>query len=282
MGNQMFQYAYASALATQHSAQLWIDRSQFDLPHTPESYRLDEFPIDLAFTGQSRSLLHRALLSPKLPGPLKAALSFASNTKVVGEDGIAELGNGSVLLFGYFQQPAFFAAHASALRDAFAFPLKGQKAREVRKRMEQSSSVAVHVRRGDYVTVAQFRDQLGVLSLDYYHAAMARIEAQVPAPRFFFFSNDLSWVEENLLPLTKSGELVALGDEASDTTEMALMSACDHFIVANSTFSWWPAFLSGVKDKIVLCPSPWFRGAPEVGTGLIMPDWQTLEPIWEQ
>jgi hypothetical protein len=281
MGNQMFQYAYASALAREQGAQLWIDRAHFDLPQTPERYRLDEFAIDLPFVAPSRSLLHRALLSPKLPRSVKAALSFVSSTQIVGEAVPLKPHKNSVLLFGYFQNPAIFAAQASALRDAFSVPLVGKRAREVRHKMEQSSSVAVHVRRGDYAAHAQFREQLGVLSPDYYRAAIASIEAQLTAPKFFFFSDDPAWVEMNLLPLTQSGELVALGEEAQDITEMALMSACDHFIVANSTFSWWPAFLGEAKDKIVLCPSPWFRGVPEAGADLIIPDWQTLEPDWE-
>lgn len=281
MGNQMFQYAFAKALAKRAGATLLLDRSMFDLPYTPETYRLDAFDLAPRFTGRARNLLHRLLLSPKIPGGLRSALARLARTEIV--DGHVQIaGNRSnVLLVGYYQYPQCFTDALPVLRHDFRLPIGGARARACLDRIRQGVSVAVHVRRGDYADVPLFRENLGVLSADYYRAAIAEARNRLGPARFFFFTNDPDWVSRSLLPGMADGELVSLGADGKDTTEMALMRACSHFIVANSTFSWWPALLGDAEDKTVIAPDPWFRGSEVTGEELLLPEWVKCRAIWD-
>jgi hypothetical protein len=186
-----------------------------------------------------------------------------------------------VLLVGYFQYPQCFAEAVPALQHEFLLPAVGERAQAYLDEIRRHISVAVHVRRGDYAAVPQFRENLGVLSADYYRAAISMMRARTGSARFFFFTDDPDWVRRSLLPDIENSELVTLGAEAKDTTEMALMRACNHFIVANSTFSWWPAILGDAMDKIVIAPDPWFRGGEITGAELLLPDWVKCSAAWE-
>lgn len=281
MGNQMFQYAFAKALAERYDATLELDTSVFDLPYVREAYRLDEFGIRPRFSSTWRNQFHRLLLSPRFPRPLRRLIVRLAGIKIVDRVKSVDGSQRTTLLVGYFQHPVFFANAIHALRKDFELPIAGAPAEACLDRIISEVSVAVHVRRGDYVEVPLFRDTLGVLSAEYYRKAIAEMRHRVPGARFFFFTNDPDWVERALLATMTDGELVRIGSGCNDTTELALMRACTHFIVGNSTFSWWPAYLSEAHEKTVIAPSPWFRCGDVADEDLVLPSWITCGSIWE-
>jgi len=282
LGNQMFQYAFAKSLAAQNGASLLLDASMFDLSYTPEKYRLDEFDLRAQFTANWRNQLHRLLLSPKLPETLRRLVTRLLRVEIVRDPERPSTSRATTLLVGYFQHPDAFMPMLDTLRQDFRFSIPGGLAQTYHDQIIACESVAVHIRRGDYVNVAQFRENLGVLSAAYYKTAIAQVSDRVNAPRFFVFTNDPDWVTEHILSDTTNAELVELGPNGRDITEMALMSACRHFIVGNSTFSWWPAVLAPNPEKVVIAPWPWFRASGVNAEQLNLPCWQKNIALWEK
>lgn len=281
LGNQMFQYAFGRAIAEHHGAEIEIDRSLYDLPYVPERYRLDEFSLNPKFTPGWRSQVHRVLLSAKLPAAMRAFLCWVTRTEIVLDKPVVSAERGRALLVGYFQFPKAFQDNLDILRQELTFPIKGAYPTALLARIKAGPSVAVHIRRGDYVSVSAFSNTLGVLSADYYHQAMDVLRARLGPVRFFVFSNDPAWVRDHILPQALDAEQVDLGKDGRDITEMGLMTACDHFVVANSTFSWWPAMLAPGKDKVVIAPDPWFRNASGAGADLLLPKWVRQKALWD-
>jgi hypothetical protein len=141
--------------------------------------------------------------------------------------------------------------------------------------IKQTTSVSLHVRRGDYVTnttTAQFH---GTCSLAYYHAAVDYIAAQVSDPHFFVFSDDLDWVAKNL-PILHLTTLVDVNGPDRGVADMSLMTACQHHIIANSSFSWWGAWLNPSTRKIVVAPKRWFNQVGHDTRDLLPESWVKL------
>src|SRR5690606_26072631 len=121
-----------------------------------------------------------------------------------------------------------------------------------------TTSVSLHVRRGDYVQLQSAHNFHGVLPLTYYKRAILLLKEKLERFTIFVFSDDLDWVRSNLQAETP----VVYVDYRSDdktATDLALMSLCKHNIIANSSFSWWGAWLNRNPGKQVIAPKPWFR-----------------------
>ena len=123
-------------------------------------------------------------------------------------------------------------------------------------RIHSCNAVSVHVRRGDYVSVAETRERHGTCSLDYYQAGFEHIAARIADPVIFVFSDDPAWVQANL-KFPSPTIYVTHNVGKQNYEDLRLMSACRHFIIANSTFSWWGAWLGEGAGKIVIAPKRW-------------------------
>jgi len=119
-------------------------------------------------------------------------------------------------------------------------------------------SISVHFRRGDYVTDPQTNKIHGTCSFDYYHQAIDDICKYTSNPHFFIFSNDPQWVKDNF-SLPYPMQIITLNGPEKPHFDLYLMSLCKHHIIANSTFSWWGAWLSTNKDKRVYTPKRWYN-----------------------
>ena len=152
---------------------------------------------------------------------------------------------------GYWQSAAYFAALEPQIRSAFAFaPFAQHRSEEAAAQMAAAPSVSLHIRRGDYLN---HDDVYGnICTPAYYEQAIALIQKQVPQAHFFFFSDDPQWVREHFsLP---NMTLVDWNTAQNGYDDMHLMSLCKHNIIANSSFSWWGAWLNANPQKIVVCP----------------------------
>jgi hypothetical protein len=136
-----------------------------------------------------------------------------------------------------------------------------------------NNSVAIHVRRGDYVTDPSVNQIHGFCGLDYYNEAVSKIKEEVKEPHFYIFSDDIEWCNSNFKGQEYS--FISTGDECSD---FMLMSSCKHFIIANSTYSWWAAYL-GVENwtrQMVIAPNNWFLTSNWETAGLIPTNWKVI------
>ena len=179
-------------------------------------------------------------------------------------------------LEGFWQSAEYFADAAELVRADFAF--KADPPPAAVRRLGQIAgcqSVSLHVRRGDKAWRPKVKSAHGVLSLDYYAQAVAAVAARVPDPCFFVFSDDLDWARENLrLPFPA----FFIDDNAGqpDCEDLRLMSACHHHIVANSSFSWWGAWLHPLPESVVVAPARWVNDQRLQNPRLLPPHWELI------
>jgi hypothetical protein len=183
-----------------------------------------------------------------------------------------------VVLDNYLQSPLYFSDCAQVLRLEL---LDGDVCTDDAEGIGGTDSVGVHARRNHGLTVAE-RGYYGAYSTAYYRACMDAILAERPAARFFLFGDDPDWIRDELLPFCPSGALV---QTESDIQDFRLMTRCKHFIIANSTFSWWAAWLGMERGGIVCCGTTWNQGERRPPRNLIPPSWrrvscQTPERLW--
>lgn len=286
LGNQMFQYAAGRALADRHNAKLLLDISGF------ENYQLRRYELeDLNIRAEIATQDELAAFKPShhirngRPGRILRRLVTIFNpfktVRTYQEPSFAyapklnEL-TPPVHLTGYWQSERYFLKQAEIIRHDFSLksPLNAE-CQKIIHQIHQTPSVSLHVRRGDYVsdtTTAQFH---GTCSLDYYREAVKYIAERVSHPHFFIFSDDLDWVSKNL-HLNYHTTLVDVNGPDRGVADMAMMKECQHHIIANSSFSWWGAWLNPSSEKIVIAPQHWFNQATHDTSDLIPTTWIQL------
>lgn len=260
LGNQLFQYAAGRAVAERTGTRLRLDASYFGIEPN-RRFELDNFRI--------RAKVVR--------GPAKSAEFMADHT---AEDawirehygaeplrephyhysGVLEQAGPEAFLIGYWQSERNFAPVAGRLRRELRFKRLGRAARALRREIEATpDSVALHVRRGDYAEDPDTNRKFGTCPPEYYADAAAVIREQRRDPTFFVFSDDPGWCAENLeLP----GRSRVISGCTAAYEDLALIAACEDAITANSSFSWWGAWLGESEHSIVVSPRSWFQAAP--------------------
>jgi len=271
LGNQMFQYAVGRELQRRNGGELVLDLTQL-LDRLPRKnmavrdYNLDIFRIQPHFTLLSRFARHLPvpLLYMYGSSALVRALDRAGLQRYVTEpvgfhEGVLEA-RGNVYLDGYWQSPKYFAGSEAVLRGEFEVKQPLSPAGElVAALMTSTDSICVNVRRTDYVTVQGSLETHGFMGKEYYDRGIEQIAPRLKNPHIFVTSDDMVWCRENLrfdYPTT------VLGHECKGYKfgeELALMTRCKHFLIPNSSFAWWAAWLNPSREKIVVCPKNWFR-----------------------
>lgn len=273
LGNQLFQYAAALRLALKHRAQLKMDIRQFTqlLAHTtPRQYELKHFAIRGSLLPPDtvwRRWWRRATLQPRLTVIKEKHYHF--------DPAILGLGD-NIYLDGYWQTAKYFSDVRQHVLDEFRVktPLT-ERSRRLSARMHASNSVAVHIRRGDYVANPTTRQYHGVCSEAYYAAAAQRLTQRVHDISWYIFSDDIPWCRQHL-KLPGATTFVDHNGPERAYDDLRLMSACKHFIIANSSFGWWGAWLSLSPQKIVIAPKRWFNTPAMNTTDVVPSDWITL------
>lgn len=272
LGNQMFQYACAKHLAERNNDILKLDlgwyRGGIAAGDTVRSYGLDRFAISAqeASKDEIRSSGGRpsaaARLIKKIINRLRPIDSYIFDPKILERKGDA-------YLEGFFQSERYFKDIEFIIRNEFQLKdIMGRAAHAVSEEIERSNAVGIHVRRGDYVSSESASAFHGICSPEYYRMAIERISRQVDSPTFFVFSDDIEWVKEHIeIP----NAVYVSNDNIADYEELILMSKCKHNIIANSSFSWWGAWLNANQNKIVIAPKQWVTD-PRVDTRDAVPE----------
>ncbi len=284
LGNQMFQYATARRLADARKTKLYIDASWFETAKnidTPRTYELGCFNIQERFISPNKLLLvdnnEKRSLKRKVYLHTKAALK----TKVHPYKEEVEKFHKEVFwlpdntfLEGFWQCENYFVGARDIILKDFSFkkPPTG-KNKELLKEIESSNAVSLHVRRGDYANIKTVTQFHGLMGLDYYKKAIELIAKQVKNPHFFVFSDEPEWCKKNL-KIDYPTTYVSHNKDGSE--DMRLMSHCKHHIIANSSFSWWGAWLNPRKDKIVYAPKVWFQVKHPNAKDVVPKSWQRI------
>ncbi|MDR2955102.1 MAG: alpha-1,2-fucosyltransferase [Prevotella sp.] len=263
LGNQMFQYAAAKAVAVRLHTSLVFDTYALDkkTQTTKRNFELSVFDIDI----EKRNTLKGKLLNKTYPYAQKyrkffSVFGFYTDTLAIQYlPYIQEIKKGSVYMYGNFQNEKYFKEIESDIRRDFTFinPLTGKNF-ELYKKIKATNSVAVHIRRGDYLSNKNAAANFVTCDRAYYEKAIEHISRKIENPDIFIFSDDQEWVKENLNFDNHSATFVDWNKEEDSYIDMQMMSLCRHNVIANSSFSWWGAWLNPNPNKIVIAPDKWF------------------------
>ena len=267
LGNQMFQYALAKVIAYKHGAKLLLDKDIFNLTekkpgHMPRKYELGIFNVNspeatekellyfeqLSFLNKLKREFH--LNYPEMC--YEANFSYSEHIKNKKPP---------VYLRGFFQSYKYYSGYEEIVRDCFRFPESDLDAEnmQILNSIRSTKSVAVHIRRGDYINDKVTNNIHGLCSLEYYQNAMKTMLELDSDMVFYFFSDDISWVRSNFQNYNEQAIFIKGNNGKNSWKDMMLMSNCDHNIIANSSFSWWAAWLNNNQDKKVIAPKRWFK-----------------------
>ncbi len=239
LGNQLFQYASGRALASQLACPFFVDTAWFSKPNSNRQYKLPAIGINAT----SNDFTKRQRAGNKLASKIIGDKQHLTEPNNYGYQAFTCEASQQIYMDGYWQSEKYFADIRAQLlaeinldlveksRDAMVFP--------------SEHTVAVHIRRGDYITQASSQ----ALSVDYVNKAMAEFGNN---HEFMFFSDDIEWCKE-----TFSGSSIVFANNRSDLQDLKQMSEAAHNIIANSTFSWWSAWLNKNTNQRVIAPKPW-------------------------
>lgn len=273
LGNQLFQYAAARRIALKNDWPIKLDVGGFRA-YKRRPYALGHFRIVEDFASPEEvERLKRSPWGRMLQRILPAVPRTDVRERHFHFDDRVHDVTSSVYLTGYWQSPRYFSDVAEIIRSEFTLkaPATGQNARAL-DLIVGTESVAVHVRRGDYVTNPKARRFHGSCTLDYYRRALAEISLRIHKPRFFVFSDDPGWTRAHLVV---PDPVVFVEHNGPDRAheDLRLMRTCRHHIIANSTFSWWGAWLGAHPDQLVIAPDSWFASGNKDTRDLYPSSW---------
>jgi hypothetical protein len=268
LGNQMFQYAFGKALKSKFNQKVIFDLSEyytfgFLKKNSYRDFELDIFNIDF-------KLDKFFLIFLKLLIKLKIIKIF-SEKKLFTFEKINSI-NHFTYFDGYWQNEKYFKDIRNQLLVDFNFKNKlNEKNKKLVNEINNLNSVSVHIRRGDYVNCGAFC--ITENKNNYYSFAIKFIKKKVKKPKFFVFSDDVKWVKKNMGGYFGNAVYVDFNKGKNSFKDMGLMSLCKHNIIANSSFSWWGAWLNTNKNKIVIAPKKWATQEHIITVDLIPKSW---------
>jgi hypothetical protein len=300
LGNQLFQFAAGRSLAQRCGARLVLDATVFTLPQERRKFALAPYPLDadVVLDGYAYSPTRPVVILPRPPGTKErpdgivdriayrlarsgiriegafaaAVSSFRYVTrqppglrlfaeKTFDYDPAFTTRGAHTYLDGYWQSERYFSDSRNVIRRELTLPYQPNAANAPwLERIMGSNAVCVHVRRGDYLAADHLAEH-GICAASYYEHAMRLVAERVENPQFFVFSDDLAWSRRHI-----AGPDIAFVDAnpvAAAHDELRLMAACRHHIIANSSLSWWGAWLAQHDSQVVIGPDPWFSARKE-------------------
>lgn len=278
LGNQMFQYAFARALEKKTGFKTIFDMSFFKKKYA-RPYELNVFNLNAEFVEDFWLKLKLKIiweLRKKLNGKKFLGLTLYSESHFEFDENAFKVKPNNYIE-GFFQSEKYFKDIEDEIRTDFQF--KNSPDEENQKLIEKivaTNSISLHIRRGDYIKKKRYQNLYATCSLDYYKRGVEYITQHHPNPTLFIFSDDIEWVKENL-NLPYESVYISHNTGSKSYEDMRLMSLCKHNIIANSSFSWWGAWLNNNKEKVIIAPQKWFNDESIVQTDVIPENWIKLE-----
>lgn len=283
IGNQMFQIAIANLLAEKNGSELFVDTHFYtegskNLKDFPRYFSIGIFEIPFKIASEKEiNLFKKASLRNRLNKRLGLnspqifqEKSFRFNSGLLKK-------SSPIFLKGYFQSYKYFIGNENKVQKWFKFPAENLDIKNEKNRCKilGKTSVSVHIRRGDYVENKKTREFHGNCSIAYYKNAIEYFKPKLKDFNLVFFSDDICWVRNQFKDLAYEKIFVTGNLDENSWKDMYLMSLCDHNIIANSSFSWWAAWLNNNPNKKIIAPKKWFadRDQELKSLDLLPPDW---------
>jgi hypothetical protein len=283
LGNQMFQYTLGRVLALKHNTDLYLDLNLFKTQpntDTKRQYELNAFslPVKIATPDLVKNFVQSNIYKVLLNRYFNLNLNLSSD-KYIKESGhqfhpeILKLPN-DIYLSGYWQTEKYFLKYKTTITRDFLTRKKptSDQNKKILNQINRSKSVSLHVRRTDYVTNRHANAYHGICDLSYYIKAMKLIEKDIEKATYFIFSDDPKWVKENIKPKHQV-TYITHNIDSNSHEDLRLMSQCQHNIIANSSFSWWGAWLNQNNKKIVIAPKHWIQDKTVNKKDIIPKEW---------
>jgi len=257
LGNQMFQYALCQSFVSK-GIKVKLDISKFRAGSLHNGYELERiFGLQEDYCSRSERVVVKSL-SKVLHVLFKHPYKEKRGWQWVHHPEVNDIRFG--FLRGYWQSEKYFSESANIIREKFAFPtLTDERNMAVQGAMASNNAVSLHIRRGDYSRP----DMSCSLDIEYYLDAMALVNERVSDPHYFIFSDDIEWARENIKESRTM--FIDWNTGPNSFVDMQLMSLCRHNIIANSSFSWWSAWLNRNPSKLVIAPGQWMPGMKDDG-----------------
>ena len=258
LGNQLFQYALGRHLSLKNNGILVLDTSNY-LIDKKRHYELSRYNITAEVGNIATSILTRLgkRIIPKIEKKITIPITYVKERNKYFNKEILSIKN-NIILDGYWHSEEYFKNIRNILLDDLSLLTEPDKEnKQLLKRIINSNSVCLHVRRDDYVLNPLLQQFHGNLTPEYYNKAIATICDRTIDPHFFIFSDEPEWCKRNIIT-DRPHTFVDINGQDKAPEDLRLMSACNHFIIANSSFSWWAAWLSGYKGKIIIAPKRWY------------------------
>lgn len=287
LGNQLFQYALALSLKKKKNTKVLLDITFYEnsfIPNgaTKRHFILDNFNIkDIEYTTDRNLVLKNSFTQKIRRLYERKFLPYYKNTYVVEKDSgfdpfIFEVKT-TAYLDGYWQSYKYFENIEKELRSNLMLTTKLSSDSDVllSEIKKQQNSISLHIRRGDYVT--KYNNLYYQISLDYYINSINFIKSKLANDciKIYVFSDDIEWCKQNIK--INNPHYFISNNQKEDFEDLILMSNCSHNIIANSTYSWWAAWLNSNKNKIVVCPKRWFNDSNNNFNNTIYPtSWNKL------
>lgn len=272
LGNQMFEYALARRISIEKNIELKIDTSFLEAEakdYTKRGLELFKFNInaEIATNKEIKSILMQGWKNIFYPVWIK--------DRGIDKFFKKKLGSNDLYLDGYWQSYFYFESIIDIIGNDFTVkqPLKGDYFEYITNQINNTNSVSLHFRRGEYVDNPKVNSHHGICPIEYYHNSIDYIAKTVVNPHLFVFSDDIEWVKANfksILPIT----FIDYSDNDL-LSDFRLMSMCKHNIIANSSYSWWAAWLNKNKNKIIVAPKRWYinERSQKKSQSMIPPEW---------
>jgi hypothetical protein len=266
LGNQMFQYAFGLSIATKYGKELYLDLTWYDdtsidtkrkflLNNFIANYNIASVPMIKKMIGKRTfiNLLYSKLENIFLPISFRRYI-LEKNPQF--DSRIVEI-NRDVYFDGTWMNENYFSINKDYIKDIYSKrPDLNSYQEEIEIQIRQSNSVSVHIRRGDYANSINTNKYHGLVSITYYKNLIEEISQKNPNTHFFFFSDDIDWVRANIIS-NDNYTYVIQSNDGMEHHDLYLMSICNYNIIANSTFSWWAAWLNSSLQKKVYAPRKW-------------------------
>lgn len=265
LGNQMFQYAFAKKISLLSKRILKLDLSHLDndqfgsieikemYKKSPEifkgngamyrNYELDYFNIDESFIGK-KDICNYIKIEDYSTFYSDNLSNFYKNIQ----------SNKNIYLIGYWQNNKYFQEINDIIKKDFSLRKEIDiRLKDLLNDIKLNNSIMIHVRRGDYLN----NNHHGVISVDYVNKSKKIIENAIKSPKYYIFSDDPEWCEDNLI--SNNTVVIKPIKDIHSADYLELMKNCNHFIISNSTYSWWAAWLSNNNNKIIIYPKKWIN-----------------------
>lgn len=274
LGNKMFQYALYKSIVTSGKEAL-IDDFSFLPSWDFEIIKLQQIFPNASYEIAPRKLIEQYEGRSLFLNKIRRRLNFLFKKKIIVDKSlkfnplISKL-QGDFFLSGLWQSEKYFLDYREIIKDSFQFKkFRDEKNISLSEELSQVSSVAIHIRKGaDY----ERKNVIGTCDKNYYKRAIKLIQKRVKEPNFYIFTDNEKWVCENITEIDYTLVNWNPTSGIENYLDMQLMSCCKHNIIANSSYSWWGAWLNSNPDKIILCPEKWYNKHSYLNTSDLIPE----------